>query len=270
MDFLLRDDDICFFTKLEDFKKVWSWFLETDCAKLNLAVIPFVDLKEFNITEEVRLKPLEENKELVIYLKKLIKKKKIEILLHGYSHTSFGKKFEFSITDKESLLKKIKKAKFYLENLLETKISIFVPPHNRLSKEALEAIKENKLDILASFPMSFFKIGFNLKYFYFFIKRFLFSKINYNCLKGFYFYPYILNFDSHKQLDCFNFLPNLFDFQDLLRLTYKIKKIGGSLCLTVHWWELKEMNLELLKTFICKLIEDNQIMLKFASEVFDD
>ncbi|MCM8819278.1 MAG: DUF2334 domain-containing protein [Candidatus Omnitrophica bacterium] len=267
MDFLLRDDDICFFTKLENFKKAWSWFLEKSFAKLNLAVIPFVYPKEFGIEEE-NLKPLEENKELIIYLKKLIKEKKIEILLHGYSHASFDKKFEFSINNKESLSKKIKKAKFYLENLLETKISVFVPPHNSLSRKALQAIEENGLNILASFPVSFFKIGFNLQYFYFFIKRFLFSKINYNYLKGFYFYPYITKFNLHKQLDCFNFLPNLFDSQDLLKLTYKIKKIKGSFCLAVHWWELKETNLELLKSFLCKLMEDNQIFFKFASEVF--
>ncbi|MEM7816502.1 MAG: DUF2334 domain-containing protein [Candidatus Aenigmatarchaeota archaeon] len=269
MNFLLRDDDICFFTKVEEFKKIWNWFLNENYSKLNLAVIPFVYPKEFGI-EDKNLKPLEENRELTLYLKELIKKKKIEILLHGYSHTSFDKKFEFSINDKELLSKKIKEAKIYLEKLLETKISVFVPPHNSLSKKALEAIKENKLNILASFPISFFRVGFNLEYFSFFVKRFIFSKMNFKYLKGFYFYPYKVKFSSHKQLDCFNFLPNLFSFKDLLRLTYKIKKVKGSFCLAVHWWELKEGNLELLKIFISRLVKDKDISFKFASEVLDD
>ena len=96
MNCLIRDDDISFLTRPQDLVSAWGWFLEKGQAKLNLAVIPFVERGEF----EPSIKgvcPLGDNTELVEFVKDGIVRGKIEIMLHGFDHAGKESRFEFEV-----------------------------------------------------------------------------------------------------------------------------------------------------------------------------
>jgi len=263
---ILRDDDISFFTSFRDLIKTWGWFLNLDNSKLNLAVIPFVSGEEFG--KDNKIYPLGENLELKNFLIEKIKNKKIEILLHGYSHNSIKGIFEFGINDFKLLYKKIKEGKEYLEALLNVKISFFVPPHNTLSKAGLKAVIENRLNILSSIPFSPFKIGFSVENILFFIRRFYFSFIYRKEFKKRRIYPYYTKFSLYKYLDFFPFLPNIFSKEDFISIYNIIKKENGIFSLATHYYELDKEKLDILKDLIFEISKYKDNAFIFASELY--
>ena len=91
--FCIRDDDTNYFTTPEALESAYSalW----DEGPISLSVVPFHKgcrtngiPSEYWNTGEVY--PLEDNRDLVRYLRKQIKKNRIEVMLHGYHHEDFS------------------------------------------------------------------------------------------------------------------------------------------------------------------------------------
>jgi hypothetical protein len=267
MDFLIRDDDICFFTSPEELKNSWEWYLTDHFSKLNLAVIPYVNPSEFGRPGD-SICPIGENAKLTGYLKQGIKKKKIEILLHGYSHASCDGRFEFESRDRKELSEKIRAGKDYLEDLFHIKICAFVPPHNALSKEGLEAVRENGLNILSSVPSSPFRIGLDSQRLSFFVKRKFFSFRYRKCLKGKFVYPFLIRFTTLTNLDCLSLIPTKFRVDDLLNFYRIVKKRRGIYCLATHYWEIEDNNKKTIHEFIKNISKDPEVRFVLASDIF--
>jgi len=232
MKVILRDDDTCYFTKPQELEKafgeVWNF------APVSLAVVPFVGkgLKSVVPKEYWRsnkLFPIGENKELVNFLKKLLREKKICIMLHGYSHQDYPKGPEFVAG--ENLYQKVKEGKEYLENLFETKITTFVPPHNTLSEKGWKAVVENGLNIsgIHNFP-HFARLKFPY-YWPIFLKKCFFKPFT-----G-YTYPYPIDFGTHKEVPYFS-LSTKFPFKRNERAFKAVYKKNGVFCLATHYWSL--------------------------------
>ena len=82
--------------------------------------------------------PLEENAPLVASLREHVKAGRVTIAQHGYTHEDFPDGHEFQAApDLES---RLARGQAYLERVLDTRIRVFVPPHNALSKRGLAAV----------------------------------------------------------------------------------------------------------------------------------
>lgn len=150
MNLIIRDDDVSYFTKLEDLERWYSdiW----DKTPIHLAVIPLIwaggDETPLDRRED-KLYSIKENKKLCDYLRKKKKEGKVVIWQHGLTHQTKNGKFEcersYKLIRREiSLGYAILKREF-------GKISVFVAPHDRFSKSAIKKIEELKMDICRGF-----------------------------------------------------------------------------------------------------------------------
>src|SRR5581483_1002227 len=125
-----------------------------DRAPVCLAVVPFaigyeqpgIPREYWSSTEEM---PLDRNPALVSFLRDLVAAGKVTIALHGCTHQDFAGGYEFQAAPDPR--ERIARGRAYLQSLLGCRISVFVPPHNALSKRGLEAVADAGLNVLGSF-----------------------------------------------------------------------------------------------------------------------
>src|SRR5207244_4406006 len=125
-----------------------------DRVPICLATVPFaVGYRRAGIPETEwrsgRRFPLEQNRELVDWLRARIAERRVTIALHGYTHEDYPDGFEFQAAP--DLERRVADGRSYLEQTLGVPIRVFVPPHNALSKRGLSAVSAAGLDILGSF-----------------------------------------------------------------------------------------------------------------------
>lgn len=235
----LRDDDTSFFTdpaRLESvYHDVW------DRIPIGLAVIPhacgFVDKA---IPEKYwdagRAFPLDENAPLVESLRTLVKGGRVSISQHGYTHEDYPDGHEFQAApDLES---RLARGQAYLERVLDTRIRVFVPPHNALSKRGLKAIDSAGLHLLGSFlsfrpslrpwdlqtPANWWRIK---------TYRDKTGRAKTDRLV----YPHVLRYRNHAEFGCYSLIPKT-TFEDLRRGFDEARAAGGDFCLATHYWEV--------------------------------
>jgi hypothetical protein len=93
--------------------------------------------------------PLERNGALVAALKELVAARRATIALHGYTHQDFPNGFEFQAAPDPE--RRVRDGLRALRDTLAARISVFVPPHNALSRRGLAAVGAAGLNILGSF-----------------------------------------------------------------------------------------------------------------------
>jgi peptidoglycan/xylan/chitin deacetylase (PgdA/CDA1 family) len=247
----LRDDDTSYFTEPDRLAAVYHdvW----DRIPVGLAVIPhaagFVDKA---IPEKYwdagRNFPLEENAPLVDALRKLVKENRVSITQHGYTHEDYPDGHEFQAApDLES---RLARGQAYLERVLDTRIRVFVPPHNALSKRGLKAIDSAGLNLLGSFlsfrpsmrpwdlqtPANWWRIR---QY------RDRTGRSKGDRLV----YPHVLRYRKHGEMGCYSLIPGT-TFDELKRGFDEARAAGGHFCIATHYWEvdgaLKQVLLQLL------------------------
>lgn len=236
MFFAIRDDDLNYFTVPLEIENIYKTIWE-ECP-ISFSTVPFHGCTKSEAIPEKYWKgdknfPIGDNTLLVKFLKKKITEGKICITLHGVEHKDNFKdgliQFEFE-TDSD-LTDKVYSAKQYLQNLFENPVKVFVPPHNAISKNGLEAIISNNLN-LANI-VSFFNRDkwFRSSILTPTLKKKIFEYHN-KCK----FYPYVLNFDDHKEVHCTSLVPKtkLTNLIDKFNLAYKF---DGVFILATHYWE---------------------------------
>jgi hypothetical protein len=148
----LRDDDTCFFTSPEDARAGLSRCVGSPAVCL--ATVPFaIGYERKGIPEEhwhsgVSF-PLEQNAAWCRSSSRQIGAGRVTIALHGYTHEDYPDGFEFqSAPDPE---RRLAHGLGYLQETLAAPITLFVPPHNALSKRGLSAVSGAGLNLLGSF-----------------------------------------------------------------------------------------------------------------------
>ncbi|NQV18755.1 MAG: DUF2334 domain-containing protein [Armatimonadetes bacterium] len=153
---IIRDDDVNFFTKIENLNKVYSFIFERNIP-INFAIIPNVDAsaKTFSdhssdniyepfIPKEFRGQekqfPINENKELIKDLRSL---RNAEFLLHGFTHKSEVGNFEFEIEEESVINEKLNRGSKILELAFEKKSKTFVAPQDKYSEKAFLALQKS-------------------------------------------------------------------------------------------------------------------------------
>jgi predicted deacetylase len=235
MHFSIRDDDTSYFTKPDDISIVYSKIWEI--CPIGLSVVPFhANTKTGALSEEFwqgnQTYPIGENKDLTQFLKDEIQKGHIYIMLHGYSHKDESDGYEFE--KGTQLFEKVAKGKKYLEDVFNTSITTFVPPHNALSKEGYLAVINNGMNI--SSHVAFRNYPLTSKPF---IKK-LIQKFWYVMYRK--KYPYPVKYSTHLEYGYDSLTPKV-SLDNLRRSFHHCRRFNGWFCLATHYWEFKKHHL---------------------------
>jgi hypothetical protein len=247
----LRDDDTSYFTsptRLQSvYRHVWSRL------PVCLATVPFtVGYRRPGIPEEhwhsTEAFALERNPALVDELRRLLAERRITIALHGYTHQDYATGYEFQAAPDPD--RRVMEGRAYLERVLGTKIGVFVPPHNALSKRGLAAVSAAGLNLLGSFlsfrpSMRPWELRTPLNYWR--VSRFRASTNR--ARHDRFVYPFVLRYRRHAEFACHSLIPGT-TFDDLVRGFEEARGVGGDFCLATHYWEIDDVMYRTLVDFL--------------------
>jgi len=151
--FVIRDDDPCAITRPDELEACWGsvWGEIPVCLSVTPFRVPGREGKTAEVIEEGNEPiPLEENRELVAYLRDLIAAGRVHIAMHGYHHTTPGGLPEYVAAG--DLRDKTLHGREYLERLLGCEVSTFVPPNNGLGLKGFAAVIGAKMNIVNNQP----------------------------------------------------------------------------------------------------------------------
>lgn len=227
MFFCIRDDDTNYFTKPEDLERAFNRLWEF--GPISISVVPYQKgCRTKGVPIEYRqsgeVYPIDSNIELINFLRQKLRKGQIEIMLHGYHHEDFDGGPEFFAG--KNLIEKVAEGKKYLEYLLDTKIRVFVPPHNTISRTGLRAVIASGLQlgcltgIRGSWPIFSWNSWHN----------------KWRIQRWGSYYPFIIDMGNHYELQSNAVTPS--SNLQCLKENMKLAAINkGYFCLATHYWE---------------------------------
>lgn len=245
----IRDDDMNFFTKVEDVKKIYKDF---NNFPISYAVVPYViDVSTKGTCTDTKgnvvPKDVADNLELVEWIRCGLKKGTCDILLHGINHnykfSSDGVKMaEMLWRDNEPNLECLLRGeKERLSKLFGYPINCFVAPSNKITKYCLNQVAKAGLNFSGIIPMKP-NVNYTIKNMINYVRRWV--------LRFFYKLPYpgVLVYDNHKEvnaciLQTYDYLVRMFDF---------CSKHNYPMVINVHYWYLRDnpAELEKLRKFV--------------------
>jgi predicted deacetylase len=239
--FAIRDDDTSFFTRPEDLTRVYGGIW--DEAPVSLSVVPFQGRTKTKAippgywTAGTELYPIGDNRELVAFLREQKTRGRISIMLHGYSHVDGPDGYEFE--SQSDLERKVREGKRYLEQIFDTSVRAFVPPHNRLSLNGYLAVTNAGLDIVQI--VHFFAARpFTARYLPH-LARLLWAKRIWKQR-----YPYVLDFGTHCEVAHHSLTPSV-SFETLAKDLEFCHRRRGVFVVATHYWEADQVTRDGLK-----------------------
>jgi predicted deacetylase len=265
----LRDDDTSFFTAPEALERVYRDVWER--VPVCLAVVPFaIGYEQSGIPREYwgsrEEMPLERNPALVSFLRELIAAGRATIALHGCTHEDFRDGYEFQAAP--DLRERIARGRAYLESLLRCRISLFVPPHNALSKRGLQAVADAGLNVLGSF-LSFRpsmrpwdrRTGRN----WWAVRRF--RRAAGRTRRDPLIYPFPLRYTRHAEFGCHSLVPGT--REDALQREFDAaRQWGGDFCLATHYWEIDATLESVMRSFLAFAARHPDVRFVAAEQLF--
>ena len=239
MNVALRDDDVCCFTKPDELERVYHdvW----DRIPVCLATVPFaVGYERAGIPREHWCSgeacALDRNADLVRFLKQRLAGGGATIALHGYTHEDYPGGFEFQAAPDPE--RRVREGVRYLRETLSVPVTVFVPPHNALSRRGLAAVSAAGLNILGSF-LSFRP---SLRRWdrctlanWWRVRRFRESTGRTKADR--LIYPHVLRYAGHAEFGCHSLIPGT-TLDELVAGFEEARRYGGDFCLATHYWEV--------------------------------
>jgi predicted deacetylase len=252
MKFAIRDDDACYFTAPASLERVYHdvW----DRVPICLATVPFaIGYERAGIPPQHwhsgEAFPLERNAPLVALLQDLVASRRATVALHGYTHQDFPNGYEFQAAPDPE--RRIHEGQKYLRGLLRANISVFVPPHNALSKRGLAAVGAAGLNVLGSFLS--FRPSMRV-----WDRRTLgnwWRVRRFRAAAGLtrsdrFVYPHVIRYADHAEFGCHSLIPGT-TLEELVAAFDVARRAGGHFCLATHYWEVSEA----MKAVMLRLID---------------
>jgi len=268
MKFAIRDDDTCYFTDPADLERVYHdvW----DHVPICLATVPFaIGYERVGIPREHwhdgEAFAIERNGALTALLKGLVDSRRATIALHGYTHQDYPDGFEFQAAPDPE--RRVNDGLRYLRETL-SKISIFVPPHNAMSRRGLSAVGSAGLNILGSFlsfrpsmrpwdhmtPANWIRIT-------------QFRLNTGRTKRDRLVYPHVLRYADHGEFGCHSLIPGT-TVEELKRGFDEARSAGGDFCLATHYWEVDAAMKRVLLTFLEYAAGHRDVKFVQAEELF--
>ena len=265
----IRDDDTCYFTAPEELERVYGdvW----DRVPVCLATVPFaIGYERAGIPpahwHSGEAWPLDRNGDLVAFLKSAGTKGRVTIALHGFTHEDFPTGYEFQAAPDPE--RRIREGLTYLRQTLSANISIFVPPHNALSKRGLAAVSRAGLNLLGSFlsfrpslrpwdartPLNWWRIAR-------FRARAGLSK------RDPFVYPHVLRYVRHAEFGCHSLIPST-ALEQLVHAFDAARRAGGDFCLATHYWEVDGRMKDVLHRFLDHAARHTDVQFVAAEALF--
>jgi len=241
---VIRDDDTCYFTSQHKIERIYERVWERG-FKVSLAVIPKVKtINDPLIPPRYRGKmsehPIYNNRELTDYLKEKVAKQKVDIVQHGYNHEKLHGTPEFCIRDLSEIKNRLKLGRKNLESSFSIKIKVFVPPWNRVSKQAWNALKQEGLalcrkekrisGLIKNTPWSLDNFTSLMKI----LSSKIFSHTTHPFAKGIIKFPGMI--ELRPSLDWWkskNFSKRI---KDTYQKFNEIMGVSGLICIVNHYW----------------------------------
>ena len=233
MYFCIRDDDTCYFTSPEQLESAYGDF--TRYGPVSLAIVPFCRAgTSKGVPARFRgqwsVHSLHENEALVAYLRAGIAEGRYEAMLHGYHHDEFHGKPEFAYGG--DLMRRIDHGRKYLEDILHTKVRVFVPPHNAIGRQGLLAVTHAGLHLGGIGGMrkcwprlsrKNWRLWFQLRHW----QR-----------TGGVGIPWVLDLGDHREIAGNPVTPSS-SFQKNRAILDRAIAMNGVFCAATHYWELQ-------------------------------
>src|SRR5262249_1426213 len=153
-------------------------------------------------------------------------------------HQDFPTGYEFQAAPDPE--RRVQDGLTYLRTLLNADVSVFVPPHNALSKRGLAAVAAAGLNILGSFlsfrpsmrPWDARPAGNWWR-----VRRFRASTGRTRSAR--FVYPHVLRYERHAEFGCHSLVPGT-TLDDLVSGFEEARRAGGDFCLATHYWEVSD------------------------------
>jgi len=265
----IRDDDTSFFTTPDALTAVYGdvW----DRAPVCFAVVPFaIGYEQPGIPREHwhsdEMFPLQRNTALVTFLRELVRSGRATIALHGSTHQDYPDGYEFEAApDPEE---RVRRGRAYLEALLDCRISLFVPPHNALSKRGLAAVSAADMNILGSF-LSFRP---SMRPWeartlpnWWAIQRY--RRATGRTRRDPLVYPRVLRYARHAEFGCHGLVPGT-GIDALEHGMREAQSAGGDFCLATHYWEIDGALKQVVRAFLDFAARQPHVRFVAAEELF--
>jgi hypothetical protein len=265
----LRDDDTSYFTRPEVIEALYRDIWQR--APVCLAVVPCaIGYQNPGIPKEHWRSgiafPLDQNPAIVERLREWIGAGRVTVALHGYTHQDFPAGFEFQAAPDPE--RRIADGRSLLQRALDTPVSIFVPPHNALSKRGLSAVSAAGLNLLGSFlsfrpsmrPWEWRTIP------NFFRVRRVRSATGRRKHDPFV-YPYVLRYERHAEFACHSLVPGT-TAEQLIQAFDEARALGGDFCVATHYWEIDAVLHSVLRRFLDYTSRFSDVRFVTAEELF--
>jgi len=129
--------------------------------KVSLAVVPYVKATRLRLIPRTarqtnRHHYILHNEELVDYLQEKIAKGQVDIVQHGYSHARENGKAEFASEDFRLVNERLRTGRRILNETFKQDVSVFVAPHERVSRASWRSLSQNRLHLCRRFTLGRF------------------------------------------------------------------------------------------------------------------
>lgn len=194
MKFVIRDDDLNYFSKPADIERWYARVFAQD-VPVGFSTIPFVrgSSDVYTNSKEDGEFPVSENSELIEYVKA---NSFIEVLQHGCTHETVNEVYEYA--QSRDLTVDTVRGKEELEKAFNQEIKVFVPPHDWISASGVRAIEQANMDIIRGRGAGIRNLIFRKEYLKNFLKLVTFRFPNFTAIPP--VYPFVIDFGKHKEM----------------------------------------------------------------------
>jgi len=265
----IRDDDACYFTVPDSLARVYHdvW----DCVPVCLATVPFaVGYERRGIPREHWHSglafPLEQNAELVALLKELLASRRATVALHGFTHQDFPDGYEFQAAPDPE--RRMREGLQYLRQTIGADVSVFVPPHNALSKRGLAAVGLAGLNLLGSF-LSFRPSmrPWDRRTLANWRRVNAFRRATGRTKADRLVYPHVLRYADHAEFGCHSLIPGT-TLAELKAGFDEARRDRGDFCLATHYWEVDQPLKDVMLRFLEYASSHTDVQFVTAEELF--
>jgi predicted deacetylase len=209
---------------------------------------------------------IEKNPRLVGALKTLVADKHVTIALHGYTHQDYPNGHEFQAAPDPE--RRVREGLAYLRETLGATISVFVPPHNALSKRGLAAVGRTGLNILGSF-LSFRPSmrPWDSKTLANWWRVSRFRQATGRTRADSLVYPHALRYATHAEFGCHSLIPGT-TLESLIAGFDEARRAGGDFCLATHYWEVDAAMKSVMLKFLDHAATHGDVRFVASEELF--
>lgn len=246
--FAIRDDDLNYFTKIEDIERVYA---QLGDFPVSFAVIPTVtDVSTKGRCPDTHGNTIPrwvgDNQELILWLKTKIHKGQADALLHGITHGyqfKGGKRLaEMQWRKEPNLKEEILEKKERLSSLLDYPVTVFVAPSNKISKYGIKCIAANGMHYSGIVPAEFQR-DITIRNMCNYVKRWYYR------VKDKLPYPNVMQYSGHREINAcllqgYDYLVKMFNY---------CKKMNSPMVVNVHYWHLRDFDNE--REELCRFVD---------------